>query len=267
MGVNCVTTICLHVCHTIDSMATSILLAAVFHRLCLSMVSMQFVSLGAWVVIRNLGPLVTLFTESVVIPGMSVRITTATVCGTLMVATGAWIYEANDLDFSLVGVALVTLNLIAAVLERIAQRHLLAVRKVDVSKPSLMILNNMIGTIIVSIIMLVFVPNDVSRLWQAMSQSNQSAMWVGLSCCVGVSLSYFGILLQGYISATSFMVLGAMTKVLLVASGVIFMDDASSMMSWIGVGLSIIGGCMYSAKDSPGCLGRPLFNGKPYVLV
>jgi len=254
------------------------------------MVSMQFVSLGAWVVIRNLGPLVTLFTESVVIPGMSVRITTATVswmqnvpayslplcsyscvpvqvCGTLMVATGAWIYEANDLDFSLVGVALVTLNLIAAVLERIAQRHLLAVRKVDVSKPSLMILNNMIGTIIVSIIMLVFVPNDVSRLWQAMSQSNQSAMWVGLSCCVGVSLSYFGILLQGYISATSFMVLGAMTKVLLVASGVIFMDDASSMMSWIGVGLSIIGGCMYSAKDSPGCLGRPLFNGKPYVLV
>jgi len=48
--------------------------------LCASMLSMEFVSLGAWVVIRNLGPIVTLVVESTFLTQTDVRISYQTVC-------------------------------------------------------------------------------------------------------------------------------------------------------------------------------------------
>jgi len=114
----------------------------------------------------------------------------------MMLAAGAWIYEANDMHFSQIGVALVILNLIAAVFERIAQRHLLAVRVVDVSRPSLMILNNTTGVVLVLIVQIIFVPDDAFRLGHSMTRSASTATWVALSCMLGVTLSYFGIWLQ-----------------------------------------------------------------------
>jgi len=219
--------------------------------LCASLLSMEFVSLGAWVVIRNLGPMVTLLVESTCLHQTDVRMTYQTVSSTIMVAIGAWIYEAYDIQFSPIGVALVMLNLIAAVSERIAQRHLLAVEKVDISKPSLMILNNMIGMCLVLIVMAAFAREDVCRLLHAMNQSASTTMWVFLSCVIGVSLSYFGIWLQGLISATSFMILGGISKVLLVISGMIFLAETSAWTSWLGVALSVLGGLLYSVKELP----------------
>jgi len=222
--------------------------------LCASMLSMEFVSLGAWVVIRNLGPIVTLVVESTFLTQTDVRISYQTVCGTMMLAAGAWIYEANDMHFSQIGVALVILNLIAAVFERIAQRHLLAVRVVDVSRPSLMILNNTTGVVLVLIVQIIFVPDDAFRLGHSMTRSASTATWVALSCMLGVTLSYFGIWLQGLISATSFMVLGATTKILLVVSGMLLLGESSSFMSWLGVSLSICGGSIYGFKELPACV-------------
>jgi len=106
------------------------------------------------------------------------------------------VYEAVDIQFSRIGAALVAFNLIAAVIERIVQRHLLAVRKVNISTPSLMILNNATGVVLVSIVIITFAPRDFQRLWSSMNQSSMAVAWVALSCTVGVSLSYFGIWLQ-----------------------------------------------------------------------
>jgi len=225
--------------------------------LCASMVSLEFVSLGAWVVIRNLGPVVTLLLESVMMHSNNFQASPGMVCGAVMVAAGAWVYEAVDIQFSRIGAALVALNLIAAVMERIAQRHLLAVRKVNISTPSLMILNNATGVLLVSIVSFLFAPQDFHRLWTSCNKSGITVAWVALSCTVGVSLSYFGIWLQTLISASSFMVIGAMTKLFLIASGVIFLGDSSSFTSWIGVSLSFAGGAIYSFKLTPSPFSLP----------
>jgi len=47
------------------------------------------------------------------------------------------------------------------------------------------------------------------------------------------------------------MVIGANSKLLLIASGVIFLGDGSSMISWVGVMLSITGGVIYGIKTIP----------------
>lgn len=118
------------------------------------------------------------------------------VVGTLTIAIGVIFYEANDINFSPQGVLLVAVNLSAAVLERIAQRHLLVVTRVDVSKPSLMILNNLIGCCLVMVIIVIFSPSQVNLIWDAATTSRDTAFWVAISCIVGTSLSYFGIWLQ-----------------------------------------------------------------------
>lgn len=116
--------------------------------------------------------------------------------GTIGIATGIVLYEVNDIRFSMKGTILVILNLIAAVGERVAQYQLLAVRKVDISRPSLIILNNGIGAFLVIFAMLVFSPREALHLVDAVSKSSDTAFWVSFSSLVGVFLAYFGIWLQ-----------------------------------------------------------------------
>jgi len=89
-----------------------------------SMIAMQFASLGAIVVCRNVAPIATMLIESMFrIPFV---LTTHTVLSLLTIVGGVCMYEANDLSFSFGGICAILVNMVFAVLERIMQRHLMA---------------------------------------------------------------------------------------------------------------------------------------------
>ena len=194
------------------------------------------------------------------------------VLGTLSIFVGVTIYEVKDTQCSPIGIAIALLNLLAAVTERIAQRYLLAVQHVDVSKPSLMILNNGIGAMLVVLGMQTYSSDEWCAILEALKVFS-TACWVGASCLLGVSLSYCGIWLQvidlpdmfeprpllddsslcacdccpqGLITASSFMVLGAITKLLLIYAAILYMHDVSDSLSVFGAALSIFGGILYT---------------------
>jgi drug/metabolite transporter (DMT)-like permease len=217
-----------------------------------SMLALQYVTVGTFVVVRNLGPVFTLFVETAIhrpdklaVEG-SVLPDWRALASTTAIALGVWMYEAHDVQFSAAGLFFLLLNLVLACAERMLQRHFLAVQKVEVSKPALMLLNNGIGAALALVVLLVMSPKEAKLLYHAMRHKPGTGLAVAASCLLGCAISYTGLWLQRLVTATSFMVLGSLTKLMVIAWGIVFLGDASGFLSIMGAAISVGGGFAYA---------------------
>ena len=98
-----------------------------------SMMAFEYVSVGAFVVVRNLGPLVSLCVELLIhkCHHPTLQCNAKSVSSTLAIAVGVALYEVNDVHFSLTGLVLLLLNLTFNVLSHNVERYYLAVEKVQ----------------------------------------------------------------------------------------------------------------------------------------
>ena len=163
-----------------------------------SMLALHYVSIGTFVVIRNLGPIVTLGIESTVHPDSQLACDLPTVLSLFSVVLGVIVSEGVDVLTSVPsspGIALLLLNLACTCGERMVQRHLLAVQTVDVSKPGLMLINNSVGMILVACATPLR-PGEVTRTLHALSKWPSPGLHVLLSALVGSAICYFGLKLQ-----------------------------------------------------------------------
>ena len=214
-----------------------------------SMVALKYVSVGTFVVVRNLGPLFTLLFEVAVHRPDALHCDARTLGSLVTVVAGVVLYEWNDLQFSGLGVMFLLLNLLFACTERLVQRHLLAVSAVDVSKPGLMLLNNGIG-LPLTVVAAGFVKHEYARTLHALAKPRQLLL-VLLSALVGIGISYTGLWLQKLVTATSFMVLGASCKIALMVVGIAFLHDARSPLAILGALLSLGGCVLYATRPKP----------------
>ena len=149
-----------------------------------SMLALKYVSVGTFVVVRNLSPLFTLAAEVVIHRPSGLHFDMHAIGPLLAIVLGVLLYEqshSRSLSFSPVGVGLLLINICFACLERLGQRHLLAVDTVDVSKPGLMLLNNGIGLVLIAILAGVADPSEYTRMWRALRQPADAAIVLG-SC-------------------------------------------------------------------------------------
>lgn len=200
----------------------------------------------------QLGPVFTLFVETAIhrpdklaVEG-SVLPDWRALASTTAIALGVWMYEAHDVQFSAAGLFFLLLNLVLACAERMLQRHFLAVQKVEVSKPALMLLNNGIGAALALVVLLVMSPKEAKLLYHAMRHKPGTGLAVAASCLLGCAISYTGLWLQRLVTATSFMVLGSLTKLMVIAWGIVFLGDASGFLSIMGAAISVGGGFAYA---------------------
>ena len=212
------------------------------------MVALKYVSVGSFVVVRNLGPLVTLGFEVAFHQPNGLKCDAVTVGATGALAFGVLLYESHDLTFSGVGLFFLVLNLLSACMERLAQRHLLAIKQVDCSTPALMVLNNGIGAALAVVLLHAFAPHEWHDMKRAVYHVRGAGLAVGLSAVVGCGISYAGLWLQRLVTATSFMVLGSLTKLVVIAWGILYMRDAHSPFALLGVALAIGGGFVYARR-------------------
>ncbi len=216
-----------------------------------SMMAMQHVTLGTIVVVRNLGPVITLLVETLVHRPDNLSCDAKTVASTLSIGVGVLLYELNEVRFSAVGTLWLLSNLVSACAERMVQRHLLAVHAVDVSKPGLMLLNNGIGCVLSALALQLTAPAQWHKLYRAARRERHALVAVAASSIVAPALSYTGLWLQRNVTATSFMVLGSATKLAVIAWGILFLRDAHGALSVSGALLSIVGAYAYARGTSP----------------
>jgi len=225
--------------------ATTIPLLFTF-MLASSMLALDLASMGAIVVVRNVAPIITLAMERAV--SEHIELDAPTILSMLVIIGGVVLYTFNDIQFSAAGLALMGFNMISSVVERVLQRKMIAVSPIDVSKTGMMLLNNAVALVPMSLLLVAF--GEPAR-WHVV-RSLRSWDWTLLaaSCVNAVAISWAGINAQAYVTATTFMVLTNVNKFAVVGFGIFVLGEARSWQAISGCLIALGGGLWYARARS-----------------
>jgi len=213
-----------------------------------SMLALHYSSTGAVVVTRNIAPIITLTIEALAKEKVAVDVWT--VAALVYTLIGVALYMMNDIEFSGIGFICIIANMGAGVMERIVQRRLIAVEPVDLSKMVLVLINNSVAIPLVAILLW---PTKEYEDWHTLKASDPDGPDNGfayfllvLSCFVGVAIGWAGVNAQFYLTATSFMVVGNVNKFVVIAVGMLAMNESASWQAILGCVIAVSGGFLYA---------------------
>merc|ERR1719478_351976 len=112
------------------------------------------------------------------------------------------------------------------------------------------LVNNVLG--ILPMVFLAAVTDEIV-IWRSIVAQTPKATWcwVAISGFCGCSLGYFALLAQKVLSATSFIMLQNLNKIVAVLLGVTVMGDSMPRLSAFGCGLSMLGSFYYCYLQLP----------------
>jgi len=207
-----------------------------------SMLALNHASMGAIIVVRNVAPIVTLVIERLF--QERIELSPAVIGSLVVVVGGVALYTSHDVHFSPLGMGYMALNMVAAVLERLLQRKMIAVEPIDVSKGGMMLLNNAISLVPMSGLLLYFGEQHKWAMLRHVTLADGALLL--FSCVNAVGISYAGINAQAYVTATTFMVLSNVNKFVVVAFGIVVLREASSWQAVVGCSAALLGGVWYA---------------------
>jgi len=211
-----------------------------------SILALKHAPMTLVIVFRSLSPLLSILVERFYPEPL--KITPNMVGAMAVMVSGAALYVSH-MDLShLAGVQWVILNSLFAIADRLLQRLMLAKNQnpVDISKTGVTLLNNALG-----MVPLFFVALFTGELTKAPSAfaalSSIGFFWVGISCLVGLGISYTGVWAQSLISATSFLVLVNANKFFIIFIEAYLMGlKILTPRQILGATISIAGGIWYA---------------------
>eukprot|EP00928_Gymnodinium_smaydae_P062038 TRINITY_DN45984_c0_g1_i1.p1 TRINITY_DN45984_c0_g1~~TRINITY_DN45984_c0_g1_i1.p1 ORF type:complete len:345 (+),score=63.04 TRINITY_DN45984_c0_g1_i1:65-1036(+) len=165
------------------------------------------------VVFRSLAPLFSLVIEQFYPSPLEVNRQMLASLFLLLVGTALYCTDMPFDSSNMHAIGWVFANNAFVVADRMLQRLMLAKDQlpVDISKPSVTLLNNLLG--VVPLLIVAMLTKESSEVGAALAQVNTSGYIVILCTCVaGVGIAYTGIWTQSLISATSFLVLATGSK-------------------------------------------------------
>merc|ERR1719356_2417333 len=118
-----------------------------FGMLVSSFFTYEYLTLSMLMIIRNLGPLITLPIEKMVMPPEKQPQVSKKMMAALMVILAGAIVYAGHIKTSKLGLALALLNMVLAIADRVAQRRLLTSECKALSTETCVLLNNLIGCV------------------------------------------------------------------------------------------------------------------------
>jgi len=243
----CVTSTTLHFGSVRDLMRWALSIPILFtFMLASSMLALDLASMGAIVVFRNIAPLITLAIERAL--QEKIELDVATILAMATIVGGVLLYALNDINFSLLGLACVTFNMITSVVERVLQRKMIAVDPIDVSKTGMMLLNNSVALLPMTVLLAAFGEPQKWYLVREMTP-HQWALLVA-SCVNAGAISWAGINAQGYVTATTFMVLTNVNKFAVIAFGIFVLGESRSWQAVVGCCTALGGGLLYARARS-----------------
>eukprot|EP00928_Gymnodinium_smaydae_P042348 TRINITY_DN2852_c0_g1_i3.p1 TRINITY_DN2852_c0_g1~~TRINITY_DN2852_c0_g1_i3.p1 ORF type:complete len:377 (-),score=80.66 TRINITY_DN2852_c0_g1_i3:139-1107(-) len=215
-----------------------------FGMLVSSLFTYEYLTLSMLMVIRNLGPIVTIPIEKAVMPaGKKPTVTTNMFAALLTVFLGAALY-AGHVELSLVGIFFSLLNMFLAIADRVLQRRLLTTECEGLSTETCVFLNNLFGFIPTCVLGLGL--GEFAKFDKTHWFCSSASVLLLLSGIIGSGICYFAIAVQREISATSFMVLQNAARVGVVFAGVrLFGDPLGDSIQVMGLGLSFMGAMWY----------------------
>ena len=221
----------------VSCMALPVLFAGM---LVTSMLSLPHASLGAIMAIRNTAPLMALPLEHACLEPQ--KVTARTVAAMVMMVGGCAAYVRHDAATTPIGAGLAMGNTVIGVVDRLAQRHLLATEKVP--KETMLVVNNLVGGAIV-LSMAAGGEDPARAAGRAARSAERMAMWGG-SAVVGGMLGYAGARAQSMVTATTHLVVTGMNRVVVMAIAAAWMGERPSVEAAAGGVASMVGTVLYA---------------------
>lgn len=210
-----------------------------------SILALKFAPMSLVVVFRTLSPMASLLIERFYPDPL--RLSGYMIGSIITMVIGAVLYTTAMKKSGFGGIGWVFLNIFFAVGDRLLQRLMLAKDQspVDISKTGITLLNNLEGMLPLLVVM--GIKNEFAEIPEAVEHlSIAGAIWVILSCVVGVAISYTGIWAQSMISATSFLVLVNANKFVIIFIEAFCMKTKTlSTIQVVGACITILGGVFY----------------------
>jgi drug/metabolite transporter (DMT)-like permease len=222
----------------VSCMALPVLFAGM---LVTSMLSLPHASLGAIMAIRNTAPLMALPLEHACLEPQ--KVTARTVAAMAMMVGGCAAYVRHDAATTPLGAGLAMGNTVIGVVDRLAQRHLLATEKVP--KETMLVVNNLVGGAIVLSMAAAGGEGPARAAGRAARSAERMAMWGG-SAVVGGMLGYAGARAQSMVTATTHLVVTGMNRVVVMAIAAAWMGERPSVEAAAGGVASMIGTVLYA---------------------
>jgi drug/metabolite transporter (DMT)-like permease len=216
--------------------------------LCSSFYTFTYISLSLLTLIRTLTPVVVLPIERMLMPpDKAPTITSGLVLSLLVGLAGAMIYVGGLKDISVVGIVFALANMILAATDRLIQRRFLTNECQGIDSKVCTLLNNLFGMVPL------FVLAQANGQLQSLMNGEHMDVWLAphvmailiMSGVVGIGICYLGFECQRALSATSFFVMQNLSKVGVIVAGVQVFGDPMSVMSVIGIVVTLSGGAAY----------------------
>lgn len=207
-----------------------------------SLLALNSYSMGAMIVVRNIAPILTMPIEKAWHEDVPADMCTFVIL--LYILSGAVLYVNNDTHFSPFGLMMMIVNMMVASMERLIQRRLIAVKPVDISKMGMLGINNAIGMVYVSSLLLVF--PEYQSWTQVLRKSDYTYLLLFLSCITGLGIGWTAINAQHYVSATTMLVLTNLNKVIVIVYGMLILGESSTPQAIGGCAIVLTGGLLYA---------------------
>jgi len=236
--------------------------------LCTSAIAQQFASLGLQIVIRNLAPLFTLPIERLF--NEPIQTDVWTWASMVFILFGIILYVIESLGgapyhvdgakhqeskYLVVGILLMVANMMLAILERLYQRKMLSIVPVDVSKMGMVLLNN--GVSLLPLSLLILVPLDGAHAevshakihYWGVSNGESTGLdyfLLFISGICGVAIGWTSMNAQQYVTATTMLLITNLNKVVVIIYGMIFLNEPDGPFAIGGCIIALGGGVWYA---------------------
>lgn len=232
-----------------------------------SLWSLKFASPTVAILVRNCAPILALAVETVYMPHERIVITLPIVASLMLCLFGAKLYTLHSTPITEIGMVFLILNLVISVADRSVARFYLATRPLDISKTGLLLLNN--GVAILPVSLLIFMAEDVSDLRQrlpAVFAGLSASAWANLlfTCIAGMGIGYTGFQLQSRVTASTFLVVTVANKAAVIIFDALFLSKEMSYVAWAGTIFSMSGSLAYGAAVQHASLNKDMEK-KPLV--
>jgi len=195
------------------------------------------------IVIRNTSPFGALVFERFYPEPL--RISSQMLAAIVMMMAGALMYVWELPATNWEGVGWVLLNSALAVVDRLLQRLLLSKDQcpVDISKTGITLINSVVGLLPIGLA--IYLKGEYAAFPGAVAVLSPSdKACIGISCIIGLAISYTSMRAQTLISATSFLVMINANKFVVIAIEA-FGTCALTLQQTVGASLTILGGVLY----------------------
>lgn len=222
-----------------------------------SMMALDECSVTTLLMARNALPLLSMLTESVVLPSSSNRINLQSFVALSTIALGTLVYAGGSVmsdGLSTRAALHILLNMLLTVVHRICERWLLVDPELTLSFEAVAFLNHTVGFMLVAPLLLL---RGEQNEWEeyasefigysAQSSSLSVIVVIFISGCSALSMAYYSVAVQQKVSATTMLVLQTGTKILTILASLLIFTDYLTWFTALGCVISLAGGVAYAA--------------------